>query len=86
MLPKSDRVRTYAHELLPHLCRNTLCSGCRTKMVKEMGRRHMLTPELLAEMQYDCNEDIRTCAAKRLRAAEQKTKRGNALDERRPDN
>ena len=73
------------NELLPYFYHNTLCSFCRGFVVKEMGRRHMLTPELLAEMQYDCCDEIRAYAAKRLRAAEQKTKRGNAPDERNPD-
>ena len=57
------------NELLPYFYRNTLCSCCRESVVKEMGRRHMLTPELLWEMQYDCNDGIRAYAAKRLRAA-----------------
>ena len=60
------------NELLPYLYRNTLCSGCRTKVVKEMGRRHMLTPELLTEMQYDCSDEIRAYAAKRLRTIERR--------------
>ena len=74
------------NELLPYFYHNTLCSFCRESVVKEMGRRHMLTPALLEEMQYDCNGDIRAYAAKRLRAAERraaerKTKGGDAPDE-----
>ena len=68
------------NELLPYLYHSTLCSLCRESVVKEMGRRHMLTPELLSEMQYDCNDDIRAYAAKRLHAAERKAKNGNAPD------
>ena len=34
--------------------------------MREMGRRRMLTQELLEEMQYDCNEDIRKYADKKL--------------------
>lgn len=63
------------NELLPYFYRNTLCACCRESVVKEMGRRHMLTPELLREMQYDCNDDIRAYASKRLRAAEQKAEK-----------
>lgn len=63
------------NELLPYFYHNTLCSFCRESVVKEMGRRHMLTPELLAEMQYDCSDEIRAYAAKRLRAAEQKAEK-----------
>ena len=44
----------------------TLCSFCREYVVKEMGRRRMLTRELLEEMQYDCNDDIREYADKKL--------------------
>ena len=53
-------------ELLPYMYRNTLCSSCREYVVKEMGRRRMLTRELLEEMQYDCNENIRVYADKKL--------------------
>lgn len=53
-------------ELLLYMYQNTLCSACRLEIVKEMGRRRMLTKELLAQMQYDCNEDIRTYAKKKL--------------------
>ena len=54
-------------ELLPYMYQNTLCSFCREDVVREMGRRHMLTRELLEEMQYDCNSDIRDYAGKKLR-------------------
>lgn len=54
-------------ELLLHMYRNTLCSYCRERVVREMGRRRMLTGELLEEMQYDCNEEIRAYAERKLR-------------------
>ncbi|MDE7224553.1 MAG: hypothetical protein K2O34_12350, partial [Acetatifactor sp.] len=53
-------------ELLLYMYRNTLCSYCREHVVREMGRRRMLTRELLEEMQYDCNGEIRTYAERRL--------------------
>lgn len=53
-------------ELLPYMYQNTFCSYCREHVVKEMGRRRMLTRELLEEMQYDCNEDIRAYARGKL--------------------
>ncbi|MDE7479495.1 MAG: hypothetical protein K2M91_16425, partial [Lachnospiraceae bacterium] len=59
-------------ELLPYLYQNTLCAFCRERIVTEMGRRRMLTQELLEEMQYDCNDEIRTYAYRRL--AHNKTK------------
>ena len=57
-------------ELLLHMYRNTLCSYCRERVVREMGRRRMLTRELLEEMQYDCNEEIRAYAERKLRKGE----------------
>lgn len=53
-------------ELLPYMYRNSLCSYCRERVVIEMGRRRMLTRALLEEMQYDCNEDIRSYAERKL--------------------
>lgn len=60
--PKRGKPR----ELLIYMYRNILCSFCREYVVKEMGRRRMLTRELLEEMQYDCNDDIREYADKKL--------------------
>ena len=58
-------------ELLPYMYRNTLCSYCRERVVMEMGRRRMLTQELLEEMQYDSNCDIRDYADKKLNTKHQ---------------
>lgn len=54
-------------ELLPYLYENTLCSCCRESVLMEMGRRRMVTNELLRECIYDSNEEIRRYAAKRLK-------------------
>lgn len=54
------------NELLLYMYRNTLCSFCREYAVREMGRRRMLTRELLEEMRYDCNKDIRKYADRKL--------------------
>ncbi|MDE6365554.1 MAG: hypothetical protein K2L86_15050 [Lachnospiraceae bacterium] len=53
-------------ELLLYMYQNTLCSYCREHVVMEMGRRRMLTRELLEEMQYDSNDDIRNYAGRKL--------------------
>ncbi len=53
-------------ELLPYMYRNTLCSFCREYVVREMGRRRMLTEEMLEEMRYDCNGKIRDYAERKL--------------------
>lgn len=54
-------------ELLPYMYANTLCSHCREYIVLEMGKRRMLTEELLEECRYDCNEGIRRFAEERER-------------------
>lgn len=54
------------NELLLYMYRNTLCSFCRERIVKQMGRRRMLAYKLLDEMQYDCNEEIRKYARRKL--------------------
>ena len=51
--------------LLPFLYENTLCSVCREPIVKEMGRRRMLTKEMLDECVWDCNDEIRAYARKK---------------------
>lgn len=64
---KHSPVKRIPKELLYYMYRNTFCSSCRAEIVKELGRRHMLTQELLEELQYDCNEDIRNYAYKRIK-------------------
>lgn len=53
------------NELLPYMYKNTLCSFCRAYVVREMGRRRMLTRDMLEEMRYDCNEEIRGYAERK---------------------
>ncbi|MCM1541247.1 MAG: hypothetical protein NC121_08295 [Blautia sp.] len=59
-------IKSAPKELLPYLYEHTLCSFCRAYIVKEMGRRHMMTEELLRECLYDSNDEIRNYARKRL--------------------
>lgn len=54
-------------ELLPYLYEHTLCSFCREYIVKEMGRRRMLTDEILRECLYDSNDEVRRYAKRRIR-------------------
>ena len=42
------------------------CSECRCDALRQMGRRHMLTPALLEECLYDSNDDIRAYARRCL--------------------
>ena len=62
----SDPAKHKPKELLPYMYRNTLCSFCREYVVREMGRRRMLTEEMLEEMRYDCNGKIRDYAERKL--------------------
>lgn len=59
-------VKDAPKELLPYLYEHTLCSFCREYIVKEMGRRRMVTEELLQECLYDSNHEIRGYAQRRL--------------------
>lgn len=54
-------------EALMFVYENSLCSRCRENALKIMGRRHILTDELLNECLFDCNCDIRKYAEKRLK-------------------
>ncbi|MCH5347924.1 MAG: hypothetical protein J1E40_01245 [Oscillospiraceae bacterium] len=56
-------------EALMYIYENSLCSCCRESVLKIMGRRHILTKELLSECLFDCNTDIREYAKKRLKAS-----------------
>jgi len=53
--------------LLPLLYEFTPCSFCRESALVSMSRHRMLTREMLEECQFDCNDDIRSMAAKRLK-------------------
>lgn len=71
-LLKTKGVKAAPKELLPYLYEHTLCSMCREYIVREMGRRHMLTEELLRECLYDSNYEIRSYARKRIKDAQRK--------------
>lgn len=63
---KDKNVKNPPKELLYYMYQNTLCSNCRRTTVVEMGRRRMLTREMLEECRFDSNEDIREYACKKL--------------------
>ena len=46
---------------------NDRCSCCREYLVREMGRRRLLTDEMIRECLYDANDDIREYANKKLK-------------------
>ena len=63
---RDTSIKNPPKEVLFYLYENTLCSCCREETVTEMGRRRMLTKELLYECSFDSNEEIRKYAKKKL--------------------
>ena len=57
----------YLKSALPIIYSTTLCSNCRASALCEMGKRRMLTPEILNECLYDSNSDIVKFAKRRLK-------------------
>ena len=51
---------------LQFIFEHNYCSECRCDALRQLGRRRMLTPELLAECLYDSNDEIRTYARRAL--------------------
>lgn len=51
-------------EVLYYVYESSLCSCCRENLVREMGRRRMLTAEMLGECRFDSRRDISTYAAR----------------------
>lgn len=62
-----DGCKNAPKELLWYSYENNLCSFCRKHTLYEMGRRRMLTPQLLNECLYDSNDEIRQYAKKHLK-------------------
>ena len=58
----------YLKSALPIIYSTTLCSNCRAIALCEMGKRRMLTPEILNECLYDSNSDIVKFAKRRLKS------------------
>ena len=49
-----------------YLYNTTRCSACRERVVRELGRRHLLTDGMLAECLHDASIDIRDYAERLL--------------------
>lgn len=54
-------------ELLYYIYENTYCSCCREKALRKMGKRRLVTEEMLQECLLDSNEDIRIYARNKLK-------------------
>ena len=53
-------------ELLLHIYDTCYCSNCRQEALEQMGRRRMLTEEILEECLYDSQDKVRTYARRVL--------------------
>ena len=53
-------------ELLLHIYETTYCSNCRQEALEQMGKRRMLTEEMLEECLYDSLDKVRTYARRAL--------------------
>lgn len=54
-------------ELLRYIYETTYCPNCREVALRQMGKRHMLTQEMLEECQFDSYDYIRNYAKRCLR-------------------
>lgn len=61
-----DGVKGLPKRLLHLMYEQTLCSMCREFTLKLMGKRRMLSKELLTECLYDSNDEVREYARKKL--------------------
>ena len=59
---KDERIKS----LLLYYYENNYCSYCRKEIIDIMKRFNLLTDEIITEMKYDCNYDIRKMAKKML--------------------
>lgn len=57
--------------LLRHIYETTYCSCCREHALRQMGKRRLLTDEILRECLFDSNSDIRVYAKRCLKRRKQ---------------
>ncbi|MCI7742912.1 MAG: hypothetical protein MSO56_11565 [Clostridiales bacterium] len=59
--------------LLTHIYEHSYCSYCRNRALRQLGKRRLLTEEMLQECLFDSNEEIRRYAAQRLKRRAENT-------------
>lgn len=67
ILRMADRGMKIPRSVFEHIYENSYCSCCRENALRQMGKRRMLTDEILQECLLDSNEDIREYAKMRLK-------------------
>ena len=66
VLKMLDHGKKAPAELLLHIYETTYCSNCRQEALEQMGKRRMLTEEILEECLYDSLDKVRTYARRAL--------------------
>ena len=67
VLKMLDHGKKAPAELLMHIYETSYCPNCRHEALEQMGRRRMLTEEILKECLYDSYADVRTYAKRILK-------------------
>ena len=67
LLDMEERGKKVPSDLLYYIVEKTYCSCCREHALQQMGKRKLLTTELLEECLYDSNEDIRKYAKRKIK-------------------
>lgn len=67
LFDKEDGIDNPPKRFLPLIYEQTLCSCCRMRTLKCMGKLRILTPAILNECLYDSDEDIRKYAEEKLK-------------------
>lgn len=65
-------------ELLYYIYESTYCSCCRELALQQMGKRRLLTDDILQECLFDSHEDIRAYAKRCLKRRNKKAGMENA--------
>lgn len=78
VLNMADRGLKAPAELLKYIYESTYCSCCRERALRQMGKRRLLTDDVLQECLFDSHEDIRAYAKRCLKRRNKKAGMENA--------
>lgn len=79
VLNMQDRGLKAPKAMLYHIYETSYCSCCREYALREMGKRRLLTDEILEECLLDSNDDIRAYAGKNLARRENRRNKHGKL-------
>lgn len=78
VLSMEERGLRVPAELLNYIYESTYCSCCRKRALRQMGKRRLLTDDILQECLFDSHEDIRAYAKRCLKRRNKKVDIENA--------